>query len=578
MFMKLGMKAVAGVSTLAIAGTMALVGGGVANASTPFDPALSGATQGTLSLFNASGQQIISGPLSTPPAYVRADTDSGKAGDTTATVYAATPQKGVNAGLWSNAKISIGQAYPTSSASVPANLQGSALALGSGIYKWLDPAVSGSYAEAFPNVSGAGAINTDATWQNVYQLRVITSPNPDPSRYASASIQVDSVAGTWTQVYPDVSKATTTTTLTDPGQQLKGAAFTLSGTVAPAAAAGSVELFDGATLLGSTSVSGGNFSKSVTLSTLGSHTLKAVFTADPPAGGLVGYANSNSGNVAVNVVKPSAQATTTTLGVNPVSGEEKSPVTLTASVSPVAALGSFEFYDNGALIPGSSTPVGAGGGGAFTSSNFAFGAHSFTATFVPTDATDFQGSTSAAVTADYTKRTCSDGTSNCVDDQTVVVRVPGGGLAISTPYGPLNPFSLGTMTLDASGTSFNAAAEFPNAGDHLAITDTRAGNLPWTAYITSTDFSDGGSGVIDATDLAYLSVSPHYISGNRLDGSTPNKTVVTNDVPSVKGAPHQFASAVRGSGSVYIDGALALTAPSSTPAGLYTATVTFTIS
>ena len=147
-------------------------------------------------------------------------------------------------------------------------------------------------------------------------------------------------------------------------------------------------------------------------------------------------------------------------------------------------------------------------------------------------------------------------------------------MAISTPYDTANPFNLGTMALNADGTSLQAAAAFPNAGDHLTITDTRAGNQAWTAYITATDFTDGGSGVIDATGLAYSSVTPSYISGNALNPANP---VVTNDVPSVKGGPHQFASAAHGTGSVYIDGALALTAPTSTTAGLYTATVTFTV-
>ena len=46
------------------------------------------------------------------------------------------------------------------------------------------------------------------------------------------------------------------------------------------------------------------------------------------------------------------------------------------------------------------------------------------------------------------------------------------------------------------------------------------------------------------------------------------------------GGVHQFASAPVGDsdGSVYINGLLTLVAPTSTPAGQYTATITFTIS
>jgi len=52
----------------------------------------------------------------------------------------------------------------------------------------------------------------------------------------------------------------------------------------------------------------------------------------------------------------------------------------------------------------------------------------------------------------------------------------------------------------------------------------------------------------------------------------------------VAGGPHNFASIpgapanpTGGTGSVYIGGVFDLYAPTSTPAGLYTATVTFTI-
>jgi hypothetical protein len=158
----------------------------------------------------------------------------------------------------------------------------------------------------------------------------------------------------------------------------------------------------------------------------------------------------------------------------------------------------------------------------------------------------------------------------------VQVNVPAGGLSITTPYGPSNPFDLGTMQLDANGSTFNASANFPASGDQLLITDTRAGNLPWVAYVTTTDFTSGGSGIIDGTGLSFTSVTPDYIAGNALNATT--NPVLTQDVPSVKGGPHQFANAAAGAGSVKVQGVLGLQAPSSTQAGLYTATVTFTVS
>ena len=47
----------------------------------------------------------------------------------------------------------------------------------------------------------------------------------------------------------------------------------------------------------------------------------------------------------------------------------------------------------------------------------------------------------------------------------------------------------------------------------------------------------------------------------------------------LKGGPHAFASAPVGTsnGEVFVDGVLTLNAPTSTPSGEYTATLTFTI-
>lgn len=564
--MRLSIKsAVAGVSTLAVAGSMVIGFGGVASAATPpYDPASNGATQGTLSLYNASGQQITTGSLSTPPAYVQADTDTGRPGDNKASIYAATPVKGANALTWPNDLIASAKTYPDASA--PANLQG-ALALGSGIFSWLDPSDPDSYATAFPNT------NSDPLWQNLYQLRILTSgagQAVDPSRYASLSIQIDTSAGTWTQVYPTVADTPTTTTLTaNPVSPTDaGTPITLTATVSPSGAGGTVDFKDGGTLLGSAPVTAGSAQLAGVTLNAGSHSLSAVL--QPSAG----YATS-SGSLTYQSNQAAAVATNTALSVNPTSGPAYANVTMHADVTRQsdgnalsAGSGTVKFFDNGSQIGSSS--FGASGAD-FSTTTLGQGAHSLTAQFVASNPQNFVGSTSAAIDANYDAPACT----SCTDPQNFKVNVPAGSLSITTPYTVDNPFDLGTMQLDTNGINLTAGAQFPNPGDSpLAITDTRAGDLAWTAYVTSTDFT--GPGTIDGTGLSYTNVTPSYIAGNALNSTT--KPVVTNNVASVKGGPHQFASAVHGSGSVYIDGRFDLTAPSSTPAGLYTATVTFTIS
>jgi hypothetical protein len=184
-----------------VLGASAVVGGtvGAAQAAgSPFDPAGNGATQGTLSFYDSSGTQITGGALSAPPAYVLANTWKGRTGTKYATLYGATPQKGVDPGIWPNDLISAGSQFPDASA--PAGLKNNPNALASAIYAWFDPADKSSFAFNFPNS------NTDPAWQNLYQVRMLDSGpgiSVDPQTYASATIQIDTVAGTWTQVYPD---------------------------------------------------------------------------------------------------------------------------------------------------------------------------------------------------------------------------------------------------------------------------------------------------------------------------------------------------------------------------------------
>lgn len=570
--MKFSIKsAVAGASALAIAGTLLVSAGGVANAATisPFDPpnGANGATQGTITFYDAAGNTVTSGPVGTSPAWALADTDNGRPGDTLATMFGATPEKGVNPGNWNSTQLGASSSYPKTSAA-PANLLNRTQALAKGAFGgWMDP--DSGLPAFFPNV------NTDPAWQNLYQLRIYTSgPGQalDSSRYSSATVQI--TGNTWQQVYPEVVAGATTTVLTSnpASPQDAGTPLTLTANVTSGAGSptGSVQFFDGATSLGSANLSGGSASISNVTLGVGSRSLKAVYTSNAPSQ----FAGSE-GTLTFQSNQTAAASTATTLSVNPISGPAYENVTLSATVSRSsngnalgAGTGSVKFFD-GALQIGQGQMTASGV--SIQINTLAPGAHSLTAQFTPADALIYNGSTSDAVSANYDAPACTA----CVDPQTVKVTVPAGGLSITTPYTPNNPFDLGTMALDNSGTQLRASANFPAAGDKLTITDTRAGDLPWTAKVTTSDFTGAGTATIDGAGLAFTSVTPTYISGNALNAAT--KPVVTTDVPSVKGGPHTFASAVKGVGSVYIDGALALVAPTSTTAGDYTATVTFTV-
>jgi hypothetical protein len=450
-------------------------------------------------------------------------------------------------------------------------------------------------------------------YANMYVLRLTTSATgvSATTSYDSADIVVNNsttstVNGvppvSWSVVYPAPALTATTTTLsTSPSSpQVSGPSVTLTATVSPSAP-GTVQFEYGTgtpTDIGSpVTVSGGTASISTTSLPVGTDTLSAVFT---PAQ-FSAYSGS-TGTASFTVSPPPATGTTTALGVNPSTAAADTAVALTADVSvtstsaPLASgTGTVDFYDNGTSTSDTITSssellgtgiVGTGGVATLSYSLYAVGAHNLLAEFLPANTAVYNSSTSLVVLFTATTPQYAP------DLQTVEVGIPAGTLVISTPYGPNNVFNLGTAALNAAQSSFTATAPFgssssPGAG--VTITDTRAGDLPWTASVESSNFTDGATppDVINGQNLAFTSVAPVYITGNALQ--SPDVTVyqlpstgapyapTATGTDGLGGEAHEFASATAGEGSVNVIGVLTLTAPTSSPAGEYTATLTFTI-
>jgi hypothetical protein len=574
-------RVMAGAASLAIASSVILgaVGTAQAAATPPWEPDPS--SVGGLTFYDAGGNVVTHGNVSDAPfaSYVLGS-NTIRAGDTKATLFGYLPKNGVAIGAWSGEAISTSPNFPNAGA--PAPLNTSPLPLVS-----LTPADGASLQTLigdFPNTA------TDA-YAGLYQLRLKTSASgvQPTTSYDSADILISGAGAsqTWQVVCPAPVATNTSTTLatTPTSPQGTGTPVTLTATISPAAA-GTVVFKDGAAAIGSpVTVSGGTASATWTSSTSGAHSLTAVFTPSDPTS----FNGSTSPAVPFQLNPQPAQATTTALSVNPTTATAFTAVTLQANVlktsdSSALAAGSgvVKFYDNGSLL--GQAPVTATGA-SLSYSNFTVGTHPLTATFVPTDPAVFNGSTSAAITFTATAPTSAPAVQN------VNVTFPQGTLVISTPYSTQNPFDLGVAQLNAAGTADVATGHFGSASSPsqgVTITDERSGDLPWTASVTTTDFTDGANDVVNGQNLAFLNVAPSYQSGNAIDGVT--KSISVNDVttssiyPSaaagsdgVKGGPHQFATALHGAGSVYVIGDFVLTAPTSTPAGSYTATVTFTI-
>lgn len=610
--MKLTRKAATRVLTLVAAGGVVLGMSATAFAATPpYEPDPSDQI-GQLLFYDASGNVVTSGSTTAAPfaKFAVATSDDPVAANTTATLFAYTPQNGVNPGLWSGEQLSGTTTFPVAS---PANIAAAGTHRPVVTNGAADTTLN-NYIQDLPQSASSGA------YQGLYQLRLLT-PGNDP-KYWAADIQITGT--TWTLQYPSLA-ATTTAVAASPGspQTAPASAVTLTATVT-ANAPGSVVFTDtdSHTQVGTTQTlpGGSTNTASVTIPAglaVGTHHYTATYS--PSVGALF---DTSTGSTTYQVNGAPADTTNTSLSVTPVPGTVGDTTTFSSTVADTAAghtatipQGTVQYFDNGVAIAGASGHTDASGAVSAGPSAFglASGPHSITATFTPDDPTKVNGSSSSPVVFSLSPPAndpCTNAgtpqpypndprTDLCHDAQTVQVTVPRGNLFISTPYTPTNPFDLGTMQLAADGTTLHASGHFGTAAapaDGVTIIDTRSSGEGWTAAVTSTDFTKSGAAgptgfsSINACNLGFVNVAPAYVSGNAISATNPI-AVTQNPNASAPGlapgaactsglaaGPHTFASkATNGTGSVNVIGDLDLYAPTSTQAGLYTATVTFSL-
>ncbi|WP_143448692.1 Ig-like domain-containing protein [Kineosporia sp. A_224] len=248
-----------------------------------------------------------------------------------------------------------------------------------------------------------------------------------PDAFSSPTAQFDgtfTVSGgvgtgpgpTATWVVPGATATTTALTLSPPDSVAAGAPLTLSASVTPAAAAGSVQFGEVVAGQGTVPVgapvplSAGAAGLTTTTLTAGTHDLVATFV---PSG--TTFLTSVSPTRSVTVLTAGQQATTTTLAVSPSgTAPQGSTVTLTATIAPAAAGGTVTFLADGAAI---GTGAVAAGTATFSTAALDPGSRSLSARFVPADVAAFAGSSSAAVLLTVAPSTGGGGA--FVDDLTV---------------------------------------------------------------------------------------------------------------------------------------------------------------
>jgi hypothetical protein len=576
--------AIAGLAGVAMAAGLTLVGAQSAFAATPpYEP--DPQSFGTLAFFDASGNQITTGSINNAPmaAYV-VGTKPGRTGDTTTLLNMAQPNPNQTTANWNVDNLTGSSAYPLPAAGNPANIV--ALSQNHPVSKGTsgDFTVANFIAE-FPNDP---AHDSNTSYQNLYQVRLITANGADQDpTYQVADILVNGT--TWTQVFGATATTTALTSSANPTDT--ATAVNLTATVTPSTAAGTVQFMDGSTALGSpVAVSGGvAHLNSQTFATIGTHHLSAVFTPTDTVNNL-----GSTGTLDETVTAPAAAtATSLTVTQDGFAGDDVklvSNVTSGGSAVP-AGSGAVAFFDNG-----SSTSLGSGTegpAGTFTldlPSGLNAGSHSIVAKFTGGATSGFASSQSSAqpfVLQAHQTGACAQTGSQCTDTQNIQVTVPVGTLVISTPYTSSNPLDLGTMALDPSGTFFTANAAF----NGIVVTDTRSGVggvNTYTVSALSSPLSDGAShpgSIINAENVGLTGVTG--VGSNGFAGTPTYHANAAANPPVAPGdggslglggtTAHDVFDVTNSVGTFTAHGTLTINAPTSTEAGLFTGTITFTV-
>ncbi len=373
-------------------------------------------------------------------------------------------------------------------------------------------------------------------------------------------------ATSWVATDPSAPVSTSTALAVSPNSPVTaGSPVTLTATVSPASATGTVQFKDGAGNLGS-AVAVANGVAALTTSALpaGARSLTAVFT-----GSAANIAGSTSAAVSYQVNAPVAAATTTALAVTPSgTAAQYSTVTLSATVAPAAAAGSVQFLDGGADL---GNPVAVVAGAAtLTTSALAVGAHEFTARFTPANAAAYETSVSAAVPLSVSAF------AGVSASETITTTVLAGELLISVAN---QNVVLPSPVMAADGSLLSTAG----ALNPITVTDTRAGNPGWNVSGQVTDFADGAN----AINGANLGWTPKIVDKSPVQTITAGPVVTpANAIVPGAAAPTGLglstartlatAAALAGNGTANLGADLALKVPTSTLAGTYTATLTLT--
>lgn len=458
----------------------------------------------------------------------------------------------------------------------------SAHPLGSSIFNtWADGTHISEvyYVAGDPTADGENTVKqgpdgkAEVAWQELVVHKLPADHSKDPTSGLPDNYDTVRTSALYTDLTAGVQTVGTTTTLgaTPASPQNTGTNVTFTAHVAASSGSatptGMVTFKDGANVLGTGSINGsGDASFSTSALSVGDHSIVASY------GGDTGFSASDSSASSYHI-NGVATPTSTAISVDPGTMAAFAPVILTATVTPDNAQGSVNFHEGGHNL--GSAPVNASGVATLTTSELGAGSHQVQADFIPSDSSAFGGSSDTSQSF-----TLTAATNQVVDEQTIKANIAPGTLLLSTPYTPDNPLDVGTLVLNGSASQYSGSAQFQN----IDVTDTRAGDLPWTLTALAGDLSDGTTNTINGQNVGLTAMaqdsgpSPAGVTFTDQAASDPAALAGAPGTAGLGGTPKTVAHANLGLGAWVMHGLLTVNAPANTPAGVYTGTVTFTVS
>jgi hypothetical protein len=277
--------------------------------------------------------------------------------------------------------------------------------------------------------------------------------------------------------------------------------FTLTASGAMGAPTGSVTFLDGATALGTATLSSGSATLSVSLPATGSaHSITASYADDSSY-------NAGTSPAISQTVNAASTTTTVTASSNPALAG--SSVTFTATVAVTSpgqgtATGNITFYDGGVAIGTAALSAGAA---SFSTSSLSVGPHSITASFAGSAA--FAASSSAT----FSETISSTGTSTALTSS-LNPSVLGQAIVLTatvTSAGGATP--QGTVTFFSGASALGPAVTVSNGTASLSISSLPGGTSSLTASYSSSNLTDSASGAYAQSVLVPITVQASPSTG-----------------------------------------------------------------